>query len=490
MKYTVLALFFSYLTTSVTTFAQAETERGNTPLPEIVVLFDQSGPFSQSHSKQAAKLWLQSFIKRQARPFQVSFSGFDETVHEYIDMAINSEADLSALADKVEALTSAGRVTDIEAAFSYILKQKSSKPVKSILVISDGKSEVWDRKLAYISKRVKADPRYKELHRQRAELKKTNISLLELYDRLGPEYYEKNIQLLEALLPKIKEQISGQLIFWDPTGQSKLIPKWADALSAKTLAVSFATTEPDAKAIDVFVTQLFNENSYITPSVHTEKSATLTKAQPVKTHPVEASQVEIPRVETPRTTVTPVKNNSTFAGETTLFSLAVVLLMSISAFYFYKNKKFNDVKSSLINTTKKHIDSEFEATMLQAEEKRKELVQKSQISLNGEKRLSMRVAVEPGAIIIHWQDKNNVEQTSNAIDISRHAIKFNCDNLNFNSKINKISCPRTGTTLYLIESLIMPRDDKSAVVVLKKFKNTVDDQLTWVDLISKINRGN
>jgi len=291
--------------------------------------------------------------------------------------------------------------------------------------------------------------------------------------------------LLEALLPKIKEQISGQIIFWDPTGQSKLIEKWADALSAKTLPVSFATKEPDAKAIDAFVTQILNENSYITPPVHTEKSAMLIKVHPVKARPIEASQVE-----TAQATVTPVKNNSTFAGESTLFSLMVVLLISISAYYFYKNNKFNDVKRSLIDTTKKHIDSEFESTMLQAKEKQKELVQKSQISLIGEKRLSMRIAVEPGAIIIHWQDKNNVEQTSNAIDISRHAIKFNCDNLNFNSKINKISCPRTGTTLYLIESLIMPRDDKSAVVVLKKFKNTVDDQLTWVDLISKINRGN
>jgi len=471
MKYTVLAVFFSCLTTSIATFAQADTETGNTPLAEIVVLFDQSGAFSQSHSKQAAKLWLQSYIKRQTRPFQVSFSGFDETVHEYINMPIHSEADLSVLADKVEALTNAGRVTDIEAAFSYILKQKSSKSIKSILVISDGKSEVWDRKLAYISKRVKADTRYKELHRQRAELKKTNISLLELYDRLGPDYYDKNIQLLEALLPKIKEQISGQIIMWDPTGQSKLITKWADALSAKTLPVSLTTTEPDSKTIDAFVTQLLNEKSYITPPLQTEKSTTLTGVHPV----------EVPQVETLQATVT---------GNTTLFSLMVVLLISISAYYFYKNNKFNDVKKSLIDSTKKHIDNEFEATMLQAEEKGKELIQKSQSSLNEEKRLSMRVAVEPGAVIIHWQDKNNIEQTSSAIDISRHAIKFNCDNLNFNSKINKISCPRTGTTLYLIESLIMPRNDKSAVVVLKKFKNTVDDQLTWIDLISKINRGN
>ncbi|MFN3076021.1 MAG: VWA domain-containing protein [Alphaproteobacteria bacterium] len=211
------------------------------PSPDVVVLFDQSGSIKKYDPKQASKAWLLTFLKTFAGSYRISLVGFDEVIHEHFTVDSGKDVDLPSLAHAVDALTTRGKVTDLEMPFWYLLNV-GDPPPKLALVITDGQPEIWDPKLRYFSHNVQKDPTYADLNARFRKLKASGMGRGELYRRLGTSFQERNLEIIDVHMPALSELFGDRLIIWDLSGNSPYLRRWAKAAGAQYMSMGDVET--------------------------------------------------------------------------------------------------------------------------------------------------------------------------------------------------------------------------------------------------------
>ncbi|WP_156612393.1 vWA domain-containing protein, partial [Paramagnetospirillum marisnigri] len=196
--------------------------------PDIMILFDQSGSVGKHDPKLASKAWLLTFLKTFDNPYKIEVVGFDEALYRHLAVERDTATDIKALNQAIDEIEMAGKATDLEMPFRYLLN--FAKPsTKLAIIISDGEPEIWDAKLGYLSKEVQADTRYDDLNRQYQQMKDAGVSKRKRFEKLGALYHARNIELIEGQLPGIAKLIGDRLIIWDLSGTSYYLKTWAKA---------------------------------------------------------------------------------------------------------------------------------------------------------------------------------------------------------------------------------------------------------------------
>ncbi|MBW1675567.1 MAG: hypothetical protein JRJ79_02945 [Deltaproteobacteria bacterium] len=196
--------------------------------PEGIILFDQSGSMKKCDPELRSKALIVEFIKSLKKPHRIVLAGFNEEIHEYITLVTATETDVGALAGEIQKIDARSLCTDLETPFRYLLERESNEDVKFVFIISDGEPDIWDGKLRYFSKRVKSDSRYEDLNRQYYVLKASGLSPDELFDRLKHLYDERNLELIEEQVFRLKDGLGDRIILWDLSGESGYFRTWAE----------------------------------------------------------------------------------------------------------------------------------------------------------------------------------------------------------------------------------------------------------------------
>ncbi len=102
-----------------------------------------------------------------------------------------------------------------------------------------------------------------------------------------------------------------------------------------------------------------------------------------------------------------------------------------------------------------------------------------------ERRFSLRVAAPPGAMIIHWTNRDGAQFLGMAINISLHGVLFEAPRFDAES-IDRVVCSRLNIDLKVTKSAILRSDVDGAVAVLEEFEDNVDSKMRWIELLTRI----
>lgn len=224
-------------------------------IPEVIILFDQSGSMKKWDTKLRSKECLGLFSRTIVRPCGIVLAGFDDAIHEHVNVVIRTETDMDALAQRIAEIDVRSFCTDLETPFKYLIERERAEAVKFVLIVSDGEPEIWDPRLRYFSRRIKSDSRYEKLNRQYRALKASRLSPDELYDRLGHLYHERNIELIEEQVSRLRGGLGDRIVLWDISGESRLLRGWAQECGAQYVPVK---PEEDARPIDHLITAMLS----------------------------------------------------------------------------------------------------------------------------------------------------------------------------------------------------------------------------------------
>jgi hypothetical protein len=204
---------------------------------EVIVLFDQSGSIQTFDSKFAAKELVINFVKANYLKYQISLVGFDEDNHFHFKINSNQNTDIDTIVKNIEEIKTYGLATDLEKPFSYLIDQPKPELIRLVLIISDGRPDIWDKKLDYLSKIIRADERYSELNTLYKSLKASEDVPLMTYNKLFPLYFQKNLTFIDERISLVKKVLAGRIIIWDISGDSEYLKRWSKTLSAQYVSI-------------------------------------------------------------------------------------------------------------------------------------------------------------------------------------------------------------------------------------------------------------
>ncbi|MBW7995721.1 MAG: hypothetical protein FVQ81_03930 [Candidatus Glassbacteria bacterium] len=518
--------------------------------PEIVILFDQSGSMSLYDPKMLSGIWLSTAVLTFEAPIRISLNGFDYELHQYLSVVIRGEAERSALSDTLNKIETNGPATDLEVPFRYVLDRGADDSLKMVLIITDGKPEVWDKELGFLSLRVLTDDRYGDLNAQYRNLKASGLSEPELYSRLSAEYSARNLALIEKTIAQLGGEKGKKLVIWDISGTSEFLSRWAGLTNAVYMPLdTLSTSEPPIKALRELLTATQQTASTLLekplPADYSDRAndaledvaeapSTEQTADPGATR-TPAQRAEIQKE---RTQAAPLPDSSGNFAIVFIVLLMFALLVFILGLILYRRHKslslskierngstpgmvsseseegsvreptpdlrektgeescegpeldlssehpVTDIKfdnDEILN----YIDRRIESALGNVEEFIGGTFRDVSINLAPEKRLSLRVKTPPGSIVVHWTDREGVDKSANAIDISMHGVLFETDLCETNS-IDYIEVPRSGLRIDVALSTIKRRTAGKYVVHLVAFEREIEDRKTWVELQTRI----
>lgn len=204
---------------------------------EVIILFDQSGSINIYDSKYATKTLIADFVRANYLKYQISLVGFDEDNHFHFKIDPNSNINIDTVLNNIEEIKTQGLVTDFEKPFSYLKSQETPEFIRLALIISDGRPDIWDKKLDYLSQIIRADDRYSELNTLYKSMKVSQASPLMIYNKLFPLYFEKNLSFIDERISLLKKDLAGRIIIWDISGDSEYLKRWAKILSAQYISI-------------------------------------------------------------------------------------------------------------------------------------------------------------------------------------------------------------------------------------------------------------
>ena len=209
---------------------------------EIVVVFDQSASMQHYDLSLMSKIWSTVFTGTFEKPYRITFAGFDDTIRENAVAMTAKKKSMDAIAQKIKRIETHGRTTDMEIPLRYMLEKQAVQTVSLALIVSDGKPEIsdWDKRRWYLSPKVLSDTRYEDINRKYMALAAKGLSHRQLFNRLAKAYDERNIQLIEQLLPRLKDKLGNKLVFLDISGQYPFFQRWAKMADAQSLVVPAA----------------------------------------------------------------------------------------------------------------------------------------------------------------------------------------------------------------------------------------------------------
>ncbi len=497
-------------------------------IPEIVILFDQSGSMKLYDSKMLSKIWLSTAALTFEAPIRISLNGFDYELHQHLSVVIRGELDRSALSGALNKIETSGPATDLEVPFRYVMDRGADDSLKMVLIITDGKPEVWDKYLGFLSPRVLNDDRYGDLNSQYRNLKASGLTDPELYSRLSAQYSARNLELIEKVIAQLGGEKGKKLVIWDISGTSEFLSRWASLANAVYMPLDpSSTSEPPVKALRELLTATQQTASALLekplPADYSDRAdyaiedvaealSTERTAEPGETGtPTQGAEIHEERKQT-----APLPDSSSNFALASIMVLMFALLVFILGLILYRRQKSRalakpesngsvpgDKESSegpepdLPNVQPvddiefdndeilNYIDRRFESARGNVEEFIDGTFRDATGNLASEKRLSLRVKTPPGSIVVHWKDREGVEKSANAINISMHGILFETAHCEADS-IDYIEMPRSGQRIGVASSTIMLRDAGNFVVNLVAFERETEDRKTWVEIQTRI----
>ncbi len=489
---------------------------------EIVVFFDQSGSTNEHDSKLASKDWMLAFLKTLKKPYRIILIGFDERIRTLLDFVISEEFEIDLIDREIKSLEVKGRSTDLERPFKYLVEKQNIEDVEFALIISDGVPEVFDKKLGFLSQRVREDGRYKDLLSQYYFMKKSEESPEKIYDKVGAAFHNRNISLIEAALPKIRGILGNRLIIWDISGHSEYLKRWSEIAGAQYIPI--AIDEGSSPIQDLIKAA---------SSIHQEESEPI-KESPASTHEplVKDAASEKPSLNEKSDTGEIVKETQEFRVNTwVIYSilgiiLAVVMRVWLRKRTFFKEKKTNmtnlseetlqgysanatteisketrkarDKKADrklqmpldLANTAKSaaadYLSRKVKGVLEEAGDIKNKLLKKN-ISIVSDKKFEVRVEVPEGALEVYWVNEDGNETKADALDISVHGVRFKNVNFKTNS-IKAIKCPNLQLSLNVTQSRFLRKTDSEVIVILEQFENNTKDWMKWIELLTRVDK--
>ncbi|MEO5373960.1 MAG: VWA domain-containing protein [Alphaproteobacteria bacterium] len=535
--------------------------------PDIAILFDQSGSIARHDPKLASKAWLLTFLKTFSEPHKVALVGFDEELHEHLAVDTGSSADITALTDAVDAIITRGLATDLEVPFKYLVDH-GDPPVKLALIISDGEPEIWDGKLGYLSRRVRMDPRYDDLTTRYHEMEAAGVPRKQMYDQLGALFHTRNIDLIEAQMPKLSKLVGNRLVIWDLSGTSYYLRTWARAAGAQYMPMRVAAGESPVENLRRALVALQRTSSDVigeslpahhegraeevlsaiaetAPALRAEAEKGRGPGTPAPTPapapapaPEGGAEATRPPIESPPPTVasppvvppppvtpTPVKELEGSSPYLLPLFLLALLIVAAASYSIGRRRRAPPVTSGEIagvqvspaqastavaapvaadiappvtrdlapsppvDLAAEFIDSRVKGMVDDAERLRRRLLLDEGGTFDTqERRLSLRVVVPEGAMVVHWVAEDGTRHQSPAHDISMRGISFATGPVDAAS-ITHIVCPGMETTLGVVKSRILRQNAGQAAAVLTEFTDDLDDWMRWVEIITRIDEG-
>jgi hypothetical protein len=104
-----------------------------------------------------------------------------------------------------------------------------------------------------------------------------------------------------------------------------------------------------------------------------------------------------------------------------------------------------------------------------------------------DRRFTLRIKVPPNAMIVKGVLADRRIFRSHAKDISRHGVRFQAPEGRIHS-IQQLIFPKKNITLDLSQHKIHRHTRSDAVVVLFSFANDPDDQMKWIELITRLDQ--
>ncbi|MBF0391890.1 MAG: VWA domain-containing protein [Alphaproteobacteria bacterium] len=486
--------------------------------PDIMILFDQSGSVGKHDPKLASKAWLLTFLETFDNPYKIEIVGFDEALYRHLAVERDTATDIKALNQAIDEIEMAGKATDLEMPFRYLLNFAKTS-TKLAIIISDGEPEIWDAKLGYLSKEVQADPRYDDLNRQYRQMKDAGVSKRTRFEKLGALYHARNVELIESQLPGIANLIGDRLIIWDLSGTSYYLKTWAKAAGAQYLPMRVAAQESPVEQLQKAMTALQRQSSAIVnealPDDHEHRAAVALTAIPeiaakVQDHEhqaavaltaipeiaakVQPEEMPAPPVE-PKAPepapLQPVAPPPSRDGQPSSWLIVLVLLGGAAGAYAFFRRRA-PVSSSAkagpaipLDLASQYIDAKVKNALDDAEKLRRKLLVNESGAVNVERRFSLRVSVPPGAMEVQWIGEDGDKRETPAIDISMHGVKFETYGAGIAS-VTAIICPKMEAVLAVKKFEEIRRDGSRAVALLIEFDNNLDDWMRWVEIITRI----
>ena len=314
---------------------------------EVIVLFDQSGSIKTYDSKYATKTWLSTFIKANYLKYQISLVGFDEKNHFHFKIDADSGLKIATILKNIEDIQTRGLATDFEKPFSYLMELQKPEQIHLVMIISDGRPDIWDKKLDYLSKMIREDERYSELNTLYSSLKTSTDTPLMIYDKLFPLYYQKNLTFVEEKLKLLRKNLSGRIIIWDISGNSEYLKRWSTKLHANYVSIPIGKTQLEES---ITVIQKLADEILSEPIVDTLDVPVKIDLSKDAVQAVPKNNIKIP--------VNNIKeaNNNMLQDNFIVYLLVLILLLTILSFIIYIKTRQKSIGS--ISNKDKSMDEQ------------------------------------------------------------------------------------------------------------------------------------
>jgi hypothetical protein len=463
-----------------------------------IVLFDQSGSMGRFDPLAISKIWLLTFSKAFADPRQVQLVGFDEDFHDPVNLEIGPQTNQETINRTVEKMQTKGKVTDLESPFRYLSTLENLDAIDLILIITDGEPEIWDTKLGYLSARAQDDPRYVDLNDLYEQLRKNQDTTDAQYEFLKERFHQRNLELIEERIAGLAPEIGKKLIFWDISGQSSYLKKWAQSLEAEYMGARIAAQEDPVGQLQKALGKLQAQTSVLIsqplPEDHETQIetvlATVEEVQeeraeevlkqataPAPPEPLpepEPEPVPVPEPDTQPQVKTPVLPLSSEGKQLTAILLLTGLMFFIGSISWLVMRSR---RQDIVSVPSKILSNPLVDYPADKEES----------EARGERRFAVRVAVPDGAMSVKWINQDGSTGQGAAINVSLHGLLFEAQDFDAEG-IDQIHYPSADIDLKVAQSHVVRRDDASVAVVIDKFHNNIDNWMKWVGLLTRINK--
>nr|CAX83774.1 conserved uncharacterized protein [uncultured bacterium] len=477
---------------------------------EIVILFDQSGSIGKYDPKLGSKAWLITFLQTFNEPHRIVVAGFDEQVTEHIDIMTDSRPDMTELARAVDAISVTGKVTDIDAAFRYLLDRGKYESVKFALIVTDGEPEIWDGKLGYLSSAVRSDPRYADLNALYDQRVEKGWKPDRLFASLGKRFQDRNIELIQSSLPLLEVAFGGRIIVWDVSGQSKYLNDWAQMAKAQYLSIPISdNTDPVRRlrealeALQVKASEIFAEPLPEDHHVRVEKvlSAVLGgQVDRLDSTPPSPPTPKAPMIEpTPAPSQSPTPSIAAQVDASELLPVwqgasLIVAGISIVVVTLAWRSHRSRLRAPARETSAAAItgilaahgfpDSTLEMALAKSAYLLGNILAGDAAGVSGD-RTTFSLPVRQGEVDVHWTTLDGVAGMGSGIEISLFVIHFEADKL-LTCRIDRIVFPRDDVVCRVKRADVVHQSGNRHIAVLREFENGADDWVLWFRQLARL----
>ncbi|MEG3620043.1 vWA domain-containing protein [Magnetovibrio sp. PR-2] len=225
------------------TSAPTTTQQNPETTPYSIILFDQSGSMGRFDSLAVSTIWMKTLARTFDAPRDVLLVGFDSRVHPPITFKIGPDIDMAKLGERLSAIKRDGKTTDFEAPLRYLSTANTVENAELVLLISDGKPEIWDPKLSHMSREVLGDSRYEALNAQVMTLRTAQNSSADIWQQLGPQFQKRNLDLIDERIKELGDKLANKTVIWDLSAESEHLKTWAVQLNSEYIPINIADEE-------------------------------------------------------------------------------------------------------------------------------------------------------------------------------------------------------------------------------------------------------